>query len=59
MPNSSQTQVCVHFVCMFVFNLANVFVFKSTAQRQWIFFVTHMVEIRRRSLQRKNIGIMS
>lgn len=41
MPNSSQAEIYVHFICLYVFNLASVFVFKNTLPREsGSFFVT-------------------
>lgn len=38
MPNISQTQIYVPFICLFVFNLANVFVFKNALPRDKVLF---------------------
>lgn len=58
LSNSSQTEIYVHFVFMFGFNLANVFVFKNILPGgSGSFFFTHVVERRSGLLQRKYIKI--
>lgn len=59
MPNSSPTEIYIHFVFVFGFNLANVFVFKNILPGGGgsFYFFTHLVEIRGRLLQHKDIKI--